>query len=435
MFKATSASICYLLLLATVSYALYFYTAQPQFFSLSWPKPVSLAHSVGALPVSCAAILILQALFPFTKQTSWKAALYTVAFILVVGPLLSLTCVFGLVGLYVLNRFLPKSQWAWLILMILSGVILLVPIWVYSSEVSLTNSQMLLLLIVKGSLSLRLLSWVVDRRIYERTDFSSLGHFIEFFLCPVFFLLPGEIQTMTYTYFHNQKCELQDFKSCSHAFFLGCWGLGLMILFSIGEQWYWNSGLVWFLSLKGKIPFAFELLVSLFWLIFIYFLQTAGMSLQVACLRYLGYQVKYDMHKPLLSRSPIDYLRRHSSYVRDYVIEVGVRPLTLAFARRGWNLTMAYFLALFVTYSITTLSQLGYRPDYHRSLMTYFPFVGSVMLFVTLAHIDPFTHRKLSDPADDIKPLRQWSGTDFLRWGFTTLLTCLRIYLIGLMLK
>lgn len=305
-----------------------------------------------------------------------------------------------------------------------------VPFVIYVSKIPVSKSQIALLILFKSIFAMRLISWATDRILYRQNDDHGFKEYLEYLYNPVFMLLPGQIQYVQYSYFHQSKTPSPATSTSRSAIAtrlgLAAWGLLAMTVFSIGNDYFWKHLFELPVGKSGIELVAIHFAFGLYWLVLIYFQQAGGMSFQVSIARELGYNLKYDMHFPLLARSPIDYLRRHSSYVRDYVVHVGMRPMGLGLIRKNIEPRFAFLLTAIVAYTVLVGVQVGYRADLERPLTTGLAMVGFLALFLVL----PFGG-SLGEAIRE-KRLRDWNMKDIMAWLLTIGLLAIYKSILGL---
>jgi len=434
-------SILTLLGLSGVAYLLQFYFADKMFFYLNETTANFISKSIGTLPLLCIGVILLKMLT--AEHNQHLIVLSYFIFFLLLSPFKGLAL--GFIGvmalLYYLEKFLPRHKLYTFAVLIFILFLLYFPALIYTFKISLNKPQFYILMVYKTCVFMRLVGWFIDRRIYKRTDFSSLWDFLEFMFCPIFFLYQGQIQFFRFRYFHESKIGTVLNGEYRKTFLIGLWGLGLMMAFGWMNYFFWKEIFLMPAGLaKEKLPF-YHLGVGVYWLIAIYFQQTAGMSFQVSIARLIGYQIKYDMHYPLLARSPIDYLRRHSSYVRDYVVEMGLRPLALPLMRLGVKPNLVFIFSAILSYAVLEFAQTGYRADFDRSWLVSFVLVAFLCLYLILPLISLFFKALLGHEEGKInniegnienKPIRLWTVTDYFRWAGTMLIVAISKSFLGI---
>ena len=394
------------------------------------PHPNSYLDWLAALPGFLLLILLLQEVF----RRIWPNRIQEITTILYGSvflfcsprPFVSSVLIIGATAFFYLELFtrkFRKTLASRALYLALAVLILYVPVAIYQCRLELDTSQFFFLLIFKTCFMMRLVSWIVDRRLYEREDHGSLTDFLEFLLCPIFLVIPGQIQYFTYQYFHRSKAPVESDRDYWIAAGIGAWGIFLIGLYNIADIYFAQHFVPW-LDHKDIWTRAFIYLgAGFYWLLTVYFLQAGGMSFQVCMARCLGYQIKYDMHRPLAARSPLDYLRRHSSYVRDYIVEVGVRPIGLGLLRYGIKPEIVAPVAAILSYAVLILPQTGYRADYSRPFASSFVLVGFLILFILISRLPFFSKNRSSieSPIDE-KAFRDWTTRDFALWAGTLLI-------------
>lgn len=418
-----------LFIISAAAYLVTFTNQQINVFRLVQYQAPFWLKSLGLLP-----LLLIPAILAknFQSDKKWQQVTTVVSYLAIffsLSPYRLAACYLfiALTAIYYLNRFvLHKNTF---LFFILSTVLLYLPATLYTFQVELSKASLLFIILYKSCIALRLIAWIIDRRIYARTNFNDLGDFYEFIFCPIFFIFPGQIQYFLFSYFHESKTGYQN--NHLRILLIALWGLFGIGLFSYLNYYFFKNLYPLANLYKGWHLIIYHFLMGCFWLIAVYIQQASGMSFQIALGRLLGHELKYDMHWPLLARSPLDYLKRHSSYVRDYIVELGLRPLALPLLRRGLNVQFVFPLAAMISYAYFILPQTGHRPDYTRSWNASFSLMGFLCLYLTTTPILTLIRSKIKGKQNSVKsiashidekPLREWTMEDYLAWLLTMVL-------------
>ncbi len=402
-------------------------------FSLSWKQHHGFRDSLAMLPLLMIVHLMIQ---NFVKSKGIQNILIPLFYALVFlflspAPGISFLYILFFSAIFFLEKFSKDSKGINALLIVLIAFLVFIPMYLYTFKIDLSPLQIYFLVVLKSCLLMRVISWFIDRRVYKRVGYSSFSEFIEFIFCPIFFIFPGQIQFFLFDYFHKNKNHNPEKINYVTILWLGIWGFFLMVLYSGLDYFFWQK--------YSKIPFWIEtygywqvqFVIGMFWLFLIYFQQTAGMAYQISLARLMGYDFKYDMHWPLLARSPLDYLRRHSSYVRDYIVEMGLKPGALFSMRKGMSTAITIPLMSVLSYAVFISMQTGYRPDYNRSWSVTLTMILFLMLFISLPYLHSFSKNAFfknhvsSDnllSASHFKSLKLWTLKDYLMWIGTLIL-------------
>lgn len=398
------------------------------FSSAAATQPI--LKTLGVLPLFAATLLVL--LPVFRDRLLFKVVTYVIFFVTLTG---NLPIAIGLlVGSGILywgertSRNLSASSSSLLFLGVLG---LYIPVFIYLWQVPLQSWSRYVLLLFKTCLMMRTFSWIVDRRVYKRRQFSSVLEFFEFLFCPIFFVFPGQIQYFLFNYFHESKKEFSG--SAPRNLLMGIWGLVAILLFGFASTYFWREMYSWPVKVERRFLPLLHLGFGFYWLVIIYLQQVGGMAFQVCVARFLGYQIKYDMHFPLLARTPLDYLRRHSSYVRDYIVEVAVRPLSLPLLRWGGSALWVFPFVSILGYAFLIFPQTGYRVDYERPVASSLVLIGFLSVYILLPLVTSAGRDHLARPVKE-KALRDWTGRDYLAWLGTLILVAMSKSALGLAL-
>jgi hypothetical protein len=426
---ANSKSLLSLLFLSIIAIFLGLFFPETFIFYLSADPGVGLIKVLGILPLFAAIVLILTSFLQ--RNQGLKVIAYILFFIVLTdNTALALVFILGHGVLFFLESKTRDYRLSSAALFLLGTLGLYVPVLIYLWQMPLLPWQLYGLLIFKTCMMMRVVSWIVDRRVYQRRDFSSVSEFFEFIFCPIFFVFPSQIQYFLFRYFHESKFSFTG--SFSRNFLMGLWGLAAILIFGYGNAYFWKEMYYWPAYVQSSWRPFLHLFYGLYWLVLIYLQQVGGMAFQVCVARLLGYQIKYDMHYPLLARTPLDYLRRHSSYVRDYIVEVGVRPLSLPLLRGGWAAGLVFPLVSILSYVFFIFPQTGYRADYERPVMSSLVLSGFLTLYVLLPILTG-NGDHLARPVAE-KSLRCWNAKDYMSWIVTILLVASSKSILGLAL-
>lgn len=332
---------------------------------------------------------------------------------------------------FALDRWLPRARWAQLAFAALVLGYLLFPILAWREAPDFFQANLGAMTLLRESFILRTVSWAVFRRVYERRDFGSVWDYLEYFFCPIFFLVPSLLNLLGYGYFHERK-EGRVFAGGSGALFLGLWGLAFLAAYSFLRLHFtgpWLEPFLWARGLHLDGWFLFGGFVSFFMVILHH---TGAMAFQVALARFLGYRLRYDMIYPLLARSPMELWRREHNYTRQFLIETFLRPISVFGLRRGWSLGATVFLAALAAYALMTLALSGWRPfepgkspSASAGMLTFFAF--SLLVPVLFWSWETSRRRRsrllrILLGEEELAPLRQWRGLDFILLALTLLL-------------
>lgn len=386
--------------------------------------------SIVLLPFGFSLIIFFESFFPEKLRQRLRVLLFGLMFFTLMPSLFDATVLLLVIFFTYLAASIDFGKLIDAIMTFaLVALLLVVPLILGKRHFDGTASAMWLMVIFKMSLALRLVSYLVEKKIYRRNSPNNFLEYIEFCLCPIFFVLPGHIQFFRFGYFSNSKISKPVAAvSLLNILGLATWGLLLMSIFSWGITLYLQTinpriDLSWSWT-QIQLHFA----VGVFWLVMVYLEQAGAMSFQVSLARLLGYNIKYDMHWPLLSRSPLDYLRRHSSYVRDYVVEIGLKPAFTYFVRKGFSSTWLGPTLAIVAYAIFVGAQTGPRADFYRPLLMTISMILILALFILLPLFKGLILRSDGHPVDNLarpiayKALRSWGWRDYAAWLCTLIL-------------
>lgn len=411
-------------------------------FSLSMGYKTGIWNFLWMLPV----LLVVHVLIQQKVSLKKFIPLYFLLIFLLLSPLMAISLLYILffISLYYIEKYSRTSKVLGPVLISIFTLMIFVPLSLYTFKMTLTPIQTYFLILFKSCFLMRVLSWYIDRKVYQRTHFDTLSEYVEFIFCPIFFIFPGQIQFFLFDYFHKNKTIVSHSENSLDSVqvvWLAVWGYFLMIIYSLMDHYFWNqyNNIPGMFKLYGFWPS--QLMIGFYWLIVIYVQQTAGMAYQVSLGRVMGYNFKYDMHWPLLARSPLDYLRRHSSYVKDYIVEMGLKPLALFSLRKGYAQSLVVPVTSIAAYSFFIMIQTGYRPDYNRAWGVTFVMIGFLVFAIAISYYRTFFGKhftKLDQTPESLlsdssyKKLKNWNALDYLKWALTLVVLSSYKMLLGL---
>lgn len=408
-------------------------------FSLNLGYRSGIWNSLSLLPL----LIVFHLFIQKTIQKNILIPLFFLGMFLILSPMVSIASLYILffIALYYIEKLSRTKKIVGPLLITIITLMIFVPLTIYTFRITITPMQTYFLILFKSCFLMRFLSWYIDRRVYERSNFDSLFQYLEFIFCPVFFIFPGQIQFFMYDYFHKSKTSDSEKMNFPLILWLSVWGIFLMIIYSLMDQYFWKY--------FNHIPewmqhygfWSVQLTIGFYWLIVIYIQQTAGMAYQVSLARLMGYNLKYDMHWPLLARSPLEYLRRHSSYVKDYIVEMGLKPMALLALRKGYRAKLIFPIVSVISYVFFISIQTGYRPDYNRQWSVTGVMIVFLVFAILISYFHAFITRVLKlNPIipetfltdDSKKLLKHWNITDFLMWIMTLFVLSFYKMLLGI---
>jgi len=395
-------------------------------FSFLQEAKGKLNASLALLPLLAGAGLLLgQKLGESIRVFFWILAF------LLLAPSLSFASSFiaGLIALYYFEKKTRAQGFSTPFLFLFSFALMFSP-WILT-ENGFRGPDFWPLVILRLVLAIRVLGWVVQRRIYERPGYDNLQAFLDFFLNPLYLMLPTALEFVTYSAHHENRREPTR-GEVKDAFYLGLKGLVCMGIFCLTFRYIYASRIWSALNEQGDRLTLLLFFSGCFYLVLFTIHHMAMISFQVSVGRLLGYQLRYDMIHPLLSRSPVEYWQRNHNYVREFLIEIGMKPLALFFLRAGIPAPISYLVASVSTYSLMMYSHMGYRPFFiSRDLAATTGYV----VFLTLALAIPVSIGMLKGKqkslqgtfgaflgAGSLVPLRKWNFRDWLGSIFTFIL-------------
>lgn len=410
-------------------------------FSLGLNNLIDFRNEIWFLPLSLAIIYVIQKYLFLSINKNLKQSILFLIYFFIISPniLNSLLIALALISLFYFEKLLRNKSSIYRNTFLISFFLIgFIPVAIYSLHVNLESKDIFFLILIKSCFFMRVLSWAITRLAIKNFEYDTLLEYIEFIFCPIFFIFPGQIQYFMYRTFHQSKmADLKENFKISHGLLLSLWGLFLMALYSYMTTLFWNN-ISLIPELNSLRSYFVHFLVGLYWLIVIYIQQTGGMAYQVILARNFGYNFKYDMHYPLFARTPLDYLRTHSSYVKDYIVEMGLKPLTLLTLRKNFSAHKTVPILAIICYFIFISYQTGHRPDFERPWSVTLVMTLFLVLFILL---EPLMRKLISNKKQpsylaDSSHINRWflkpTGTDIMLWILTLIILAIYKSCLGL---
>jgi len=205
-------------------------------------KP-GLLETLCVLPLTCIGFLFIKKMVSAERLQQVVLTLGYVLTFIFLSPYLweAFSSVLLFYFIFILEKRTPKTKTFFVLFIVIIFSSLAGPVVLYSFDVPLSPTQIYFVLLFKFSLAMRFISWIVDRRVYLRTDYSSVWDFLEYIFCPIFFIFPGQIQNFLYRYFHQNKGELPDQSGYLKNFGMGLWGISLMAVYGYVSWFFWKE--------------------------------------------------------------------------------------------------------------------------------------------------------------------------------------------------
>jgi hypothetical protein len=206
---------------------------------------------------------------------------------------------------------------------------------------------------------LKSLAWVVSIRSYQMQ--FTFKQFATYFFHPSFMMFTNDLSVLTPGKFLQAKAKAMDDDpkqsetKWTESLSLLVGGLALIFIYAGCQNLYFKQ-----LSTIGILshPVLGGVLSVLTAIVF----HWANVSIQSSFLRAEGICIPVDMNKPWQARSPSDYWRRMHFYVREYILEILVKPLMTYAIRSGLKVHFSKALLLFLLFAGFTYTQIGYQP-------------------------------------------------------------------------
>lgn len=385
-------------------------------YSLLSDQPYFLS-AAAILPFAMAAIAAGGLLFPPSVRPGAIVAL-NVAFFLFFGRgpaavLLAFHC-----ALFSLDRYLPRGKIPDRALILLGVAFTLAPFASWCLAPASFNESLPIVALVRDAFSLRTLSWVFHRRLFDRREHEGWLPFLEYLFCPIFFVVPNLLCFVTFSYFHSRRADLPAPKIL-RAVAISAFGLVAICGYWILEQnwlqpvwrpflWARAGELDGLLFLAGGFVSHCAILLH----------HTAYMAFQIGIARLAGWQLRYDMIYPLLARSPMELWSRQHNYVKSYLVEEWIRPGMLTLTRLGFGGRAAIFWSALAGYIFFTAVFSGWRPfEAPRPplvALAMILFFAIMLATALLLRERPGRFFMILRGNQPLEPLRSWHWYDFL---------------------
>jgi len=273
-------------------------------------------------------------------------------FILPASLEIKLTLMAGSLYFYFLSRWLPQSRS--LTFFLLFNVIA-VGIFQFNLFYQSTASLHWLFMLLQMFWILKTIAWIVTVRIYKK-DYV-LNDYLDFFFNPAFFLFTNDLNVLTPDRFLSSRQIDQTFKESDFKKNLGylVTGVFLIVVYGYLQKYYFlNLSNVGFVA-NPMIGGAISIIVAILF-------HAANVCLQVPLLNAYRNNLAVDMNKPWLAMTPSDYWQRMHFYVRDYILEIILKPILTTALRMNFSLKKIRLFFVFAIYMLFVTSQVGYQP-------------------------------------------------------------------------
>lgn len=368
-----------LLFQAAVLGAIYFFLPKDlQYFSAFGLESSEFISALALIPV----MLLASTALP-TKHRHWVYVLGPIVFVrspysLSVGFLI-------LAAAFMAARQKPRAGWLTAL-----QIVVLIPLLFWANRSFYTDKSNpfgWLVLMIHTSWGIKLLAWIVSVRVYERR--YTVDQFVEYFFHPAFFMFTNDLNVLTPSrFFAGKVSEVKLHRNTITSFTLG---LCLLVGYGFVQNAYFKNlsdfEFLGFSVVGGVLSVATAILF-----------HAANVMVQISFLGCSGFQIPLDMNAPWRATSPGDYWKRMHFYVRDFILEILVKPLMTAAFRSSSGLVLGrLFGRLFVLmaiFSAFTLTQIGFQPyRTDRSTTIGFLITGIFFCMTVLPEIMPRSMR------------------------------------------
>lgn len=322
--------------------------------------------SVQQLPLALVPFLLLVAI---AIPSTWRAIVFVMTLIFIARESYTtiLIIALSLVSLFYTCRFkLHSSIGHWLLITtILAAAIyaqLQTDSWAWS--------------LIHMGLGIKSIAWVVSVRVY-RYQFN-FRDYLDYFINPVFFVFTNDLNVLTPKAFLDSKKTINLTDKISFTPLLMTFvGLFLIIVYGMTQKFYFMQlHNIQFLSewyFGGAISIATAVLF-----------HTANVAIQVSLLQSTGHSLKVDMNQPWLAVNTMDYWRRMHFYVRDYVLEIILKPILTTMLRMNLNLVSFRFFVVILLYFGFTIFQIGHQPFRADRTLSVTLMINAIFIFMVL---------------------------------------------------
>ncbi len=322
---------------------------QWRYFSAFWPQgiegsPHPVLTSLALIP----AIVLVAGLF---SAPHW---FYLIA-ALAIGGIGNPIVVFAAIGfLSLLFLMAPLARERALLTAIWIGSLFAVLIWSNTAIFQRNPPPPLLWfsIMLHTTWGLKSLAWVVSVRSY-RMNFTY-KQFATYFFHPSFMMFTNDLSVLTPDRFLRADSEKRVSTWTDSLGLLGG-GLVLLALYALCQNLY-------FKQLDSVGLFAHPIIGGVISIMTAIIFHWGNVCVQSAFLRAEGIHVPVDMNKPWEARTPSDYWRRMHYYVREYILDILVKPLMTYAIRSGLKVHVAKALLLLLLFAGFTYTQIGYQP-------------------------------------------------------------------------
>lgn len=323
---------------------------QWRYFSAFWPQGME-----GA-PKFVMSLSLIPAIILLAGSFSAPHWIYLTSTLLIVGLGSPGSALVVVAFLSVLYFVAPIARDRALVTAFLIGLIFAALIWSNSAIFQEDSPHPLLWfsIMLHTAWGLKSLAWIVTIRSY-RMNFTY-RQFATYFFHPSFMMFTNDLSVLTPIKFLQAEAK-KDAATATwkENIFLLASGLALISIYAACQNLYFKQ-----LDMVGSLahPVIGGVLSIMTAIVF----HWGNVCLQSAFLRAEGIHIPVDMNQPWEARSPSDYWRRMHFYVRDYILEILVKPLMTFAIRAGVTVNLTKALLLLLLFAGFTYTQIGYQP-------------------------------------------------------------------------
>lgn len=327
---------------AAVLWAIFFFLPKEfKYFSSFGLKSGEVLSALALIPV----FLLCVSVVP-SKFRHWLYVLGPIAF---VQSLYSVAISFLVLAIaFVAAQVKPRVRWLTAL-----EILILIPILFWANRSFYADKITpfsWLVLMIHTSWGIKLIAWIVSVRVYGRN--YSMVQFVEYFFHPAFFMFTNDLNVLTPSRFFSGKTTDVAHKKTIVTFSVG---LSLLVVYGFLQTVYFKNLSDFEFAGSNVVGGVLSVGTAILF-------HAANVMVQISFLSCSGFQIPLDMNSPWMATSPGDYWKRMHFYVREFILEILVKPLmTLAF-RTNSGLVWGRLIVLMAIFFAFTLTQIGFQP-------------------------------------------------------------------------
>ncbi|MBN8540690.1 MAG: hypothetical protein J0L82_09925 [Deltaproteobacteria bacterium] len=333
----------FLLFQAVVLWTLFFLLPKElKYFSAFSLDSAEVLSALATIPV----FLLASSVLPI-KVRHW---LYLLGPFIFVQSLYSLIAGFLILAVaFFVAQLKPQARWLTALL-----ILILIPLLFWANRsfyIDKSAPFAWLVLMIHTSWGIKLFAWIVSVRVYGRS--YSLDQFVEFFFHPAFFMFTNDLNVLTPSRFFSGK--MNEIKTHNKTVATFTFGLTLLVAYGFLQTAYFKNLSAFEFVGSSVVGGILSVATAIIF-------HAANVMVQISFLSCSGFQISLDMNAPWRATSPGDYWKRMHFYVREFILEILVKPLMTAAFRRNSGLIWGRLIVLMAIFSAFTLTQIGFQP-------------------------------------------------------------------------